>query len=402
MKGNSQAIERLGESQRGLADRLPRPRVPEVVKLNSGDPSFPTPDYVIEAAHRAMREGYTHYPPAQGDPQLREAIAAYQSRISGVSVSPSEVLVTAGGTGAVTAAMMALLDPGDEVIIPDPCYSLYADVTRVVGAKAVFVQLTCSFGLDLEAVRAAITPRTRMLVLNYPSNPTGQLLERDELEGVAVIAAEHDMVVLSDEVYDQLVFQGRHLSALGHPALTDRTILVNSFSKTYAMTGWRLGWAVAKARLFLPILTMHRSVLGQPNCIAQRAGLAALTEEQEDQKWRAWMLAQYQKQRQAMWEGLSQIPAAYVYDLRATFYAWVRYEAPLSSVDMMKYLYEHGLAVRPGTEFGSMGEKHLRFAFAPSVDTINRGLAIFGNALRELQAGKEEYRGPERVEVQQG
>jgi len=388
MKSYSKAVERLGASQRGLADRLPKPKVDKVVKLSSGDPSFPTPEYVVEAAYRAMRDGYTHYPPVQGVPELREAVAAYQAGISGVPVSASEVLITGGGTGAVSAAMMALLDPGDEVLVLDPCYSLYADVARVVGARVVSAPLTSGFGVDLDAVRRAVTPRTQMLVLNYPSNPTGQLLEEHELDGLAAIAAEHDLAVVSDEVYDQLVFEGKHLSALGHPALTNRTALVNSFSKTYAMTGWRLGWVVAKGGLLQAILTMNRSVLGFPNHIAQRAGLAALTNQAEDRKWRAWMLEQYQTQRKAMRDGLLQVPGVHAYDLKAAFYAWVRYDAPLSSVDMMKYLYERGLNIRPGSEFGSMGEKHLRFTFAPSAATITDGLKIFRSAMAELKVGR--------------
>ena len=388
MKSYSKAVERLGASQRGLADRLPKPKVDKVVKLSSGDPSFPTPEYVVEAAYRAMRDGYTHYPPVQGVPELREAVAAYQAGISGVPVSASEVLITGGGTGAVSATMMALLDPGDEVLVLDPCYSLYADVARVVGARVVSAPLTRSFGVDLDAVRRAVTPRTQMLVLNYPSNPTGQLLEEHELDGLASIAAEHDLAVVSDEVYDQLVFEGKHLSALGHPALTNRTALVNSFSKTYAMTGWRLGWVVAKGGLLQAILTMNRSVLGFPNHIAQRAGLAALTNQAEDRKWRAWMLEQYQTQRKAMRDGLLQVPGVHAYDLKAAFYAWVRYDAPLSSVDMMKYLYERGLNIRPGSEFGSMGEKHLRFTFAPSAATITDGLKIFRSAMAELKVGR--------------
>ncbi len=386
MKTHSQAIDRLGASQRGLADRLPAPKGGTLVKLSQGDPSFATPEYIIEAANRAMRDGYTHYPPVQGDPALREAIAAYQSRISGVPVKASEVLVTGGGTGAISAAMMALLDPGDEVIVLDPSYSLYADVARVVGATVVNVALDKNFGVDLDAVRAAVTPRTQMLVLNYPSNPTGQLLAPEELEGLAAIAAQHDLAVVSDEVYDQLVFQGKHLSALGHPALTERTALVNSFSKTYAMTGWRLGWLVAKGGLLQTILTMHRSALGHPNHIAQRAGLAALTNEAEDKKWRTWMLGQYEAQRQAMAEGLRGIPHVHAYELQAAFYAWVHYDAPLSSVDLMKFCYERGLAIRPGTEFGTRVEHHLRFTFAPSVKAITAGLEIFRSVMAELRA----------------
>jgi len=383
----SRAVERLAGSQRNLADKLPKPRTPKVIGLHRGDPSFDTPEYIVQAAIRAMRDGYTHYPAPQGDPELREAIASYQSKLSGVPVSASEVVVTNGGTGAVSAAMMGLLNEGDEVILLDPTYSLYADVARVVGAKVVAVPLTPDFAVDVDAVKAAVTPRTRMMVLNFPSNPTGQQIEPHELDGLAAIATENDLVVLSDEVYDQLSFKGRHISALGHPALTSRTVLVNSFSKTYAMTGWRVGWAAAKGDLLKPVSAINRTAIGYVNSIAQRAALAALTDEAEDRKWRSWMLDQYEAQRRAMWEQLAEIPGVHVYEPEAAFYAWVRYDAPLSAVEMMKFLYERGLNVRPGTEFGAMGEKHLRFTFAPSVETITAGIAIFKAAMEELRAG---------------
>ena len=386
MIGASRAVERLSTSQRNLADKLPTPRTPKVIGLHRGDPSFDTPAYIIEAAVDAMKHGYTHYPATQGDPQLREAIAAYQSKISGVEVSPSEVLLTNGGTGAIYSVMTGLLNEGDQVIILDPTYSLYSDVAKVVGAEVTAVPLTRSFKVDLDSVRDAVTSRTKMLVLNYPSNPTGQLLDQTELDGLAEIASQHDLAVILDEVYDQLVFTGKHISGLGHPLLTERAILVNSFSKTYAMTGWRVGWVVAKGPTLKPISAINRTSVGYVNNIAMRAALAALTNESEDRKWRSWMLGQYQAQREAMWEGLRSIPGVKVYELQAAFYAWVHYEAPLSAVEMMKYLYERGLNVRPGTEFGAMGEGHLRFTFAPSVETINQGIAIFRAALEELRA----------------
>ncbi len=385
MIGASKAVERLSGSQRNLADKLPKPRTSKVIGLHRGDPSFDTPEYIVQAAIQAMREGYTHYPAPQGDAELREAIAVYQSQLSGVPVSASEVVITNGGTGGVSSAMTALLNEGDEVILLDPTYSLYADVARVIGATAVAVPLTPDFAVDVDAVRAAVTPRTKMMVLNFPSNPTGQQLEPQELEGLAAIAAEHDLAVVSDEVYDQLSFKGRHLSALGHPALTDRTLLVNSFSKSYAMTGWRVGWVAAKGALLKPVAAINRTAVGYVNNIAQRAALAALTNEAEDKKWRAWMLTQYEAQRQAMWEQLGQIEGVHVYEPEAAFYAWVRYDAPLSAVEMMKFLYERGLNVRPGTEFGAMGEKHLRFTFAPSVEVITEGIAIFKAAMDELR-----------------
>ncbi|HEX2923427.1 MAG TPA: pyridoxal phosphate-dependent aminotransferase, partial [Chloroflexota bacterium] len=237
------------------------------------------------------------------------------------------------------------------------------------------------------AVKRAVSPATKMLVLNYPSNPTGQRLQQSELDGLAAIAVEHDIAVLSDEVYDGLVFKGKHISALGHPALTERTILVNSFSKSYAMTGWRVGWVAAKGRLLKPIAAINRSAAGYINSIAQKAALEALTNEAEDRKWRSWMLEQYQLQRKAMWEQLEAIPGVKVYEPEAAFYAWVHYDAPLSAVEMMAFLYERGLNVRPGTEFGAMGEKHLRFTFAPSVADITQGIGIFKAAMEELRAG---------------
>ncbi|HZK66433.1 MAG TPA: pyridoxal phosphate-dependent aminotransferase, partial [Chloroflexota bacterium] len=192
-------------------------------------------------------------------------------------------------------------------------------------------------------------------------------------------------LVLSDEVYDQLSFKGRHVSALGHPALTDRTILVNSFSKSYAMTGWRVGWVVAMGPLFKAVAAINRTAVGYVNYIAQRAALAALSNGDEDRKWKGWMLGQYEAQRRAMWEQLSRVPGIQMAEPEAAFYAWVRYNAPLSSVEMMKYLYERGLNVRPGTEFGEMGEGYLRFTFAPSVETITQGIEIFRSSLKELR-----------------
>ncbi len=225
-----------------------------------------------------------------------------------------------------------------------------------------------------------------MMVLNFPSNPTGQLLEQHELDGLAAIAEENDLAVVSDECYDQLVFQGKHLSPVGHPALTKRTLLVNAVSKTYAMTGWRIGWVVAKGGLIEPIKAVQRASQSHANNIAQRASYVALTNEEEDRKWRAWMLGQYEAQRRAMREQLLAIPGVHVYDMEAAFYAWVRYDAPLSALEMQKFLYERGLNTRPGTEYGNTGEKHLRFTFAPSVEVINEGMAIFKAAMEEARA----------------
>jgi aspartate aminotransferase len=382
----SRAVERLSGSQRDLSGQLPKPRTAKMIGLHRGDPSFDTPAYVVEAAYRALKDGYTHYPPLRGDPALREAVAAYQSRNSGVPISPSEVMITAAAAGAVYAAIMATVSEGDEVIVLDPTFSSYADVVRLVGGHVVPVPVPDTAAVDVDAVRAAVTPRTRMLVLNFPSNPTGQLLGQRELDGLAAIAEEHDLIVLSDEVYDQLVFKGKHISPYGHPALTNRTILVHSFSKTYAMTGWRVGYLVAKPQFIEPIWTIIWTTVAHANHAAQRAALEALTNEAEDRKWRSWMLAEYEERRRTMWRLLGDVPGVHVSEPEAAFYAWVRYDAPLSAIEMVKYLHERGLDVRPGTEFGATRDRYIRFTFAPSIEVITEGMAIFKAAMQELQS----------------
>lgn len=383
----SKAVDRLSSSQRDLSGQLPKPRTPQVIGLHRGDPSFDTPAYIVEAAYRAMKQGYTHYPPLRGDPKLRDAIAVYQSRVSNVPVSASEILITAAGAGAVYASIMAIVNEGDEVVILDPTFSSYADVVRMVGGRIVSVPVPDTAAVDVEALRAAITPRTRLLVLNFPSNPTGQLLTQQELDGIATVAEENDLIVLSDEVYDQLVYEGKFISAFGHPGLTNRTILVNSFSKSYAMTGWRVGWLAARPRFIEPIWQIVWATVAHTNIVAQRAALEALTNEAEDLAWRTWMIEEYRKRRNAMWSQLAEIPGVRVSEPEAAFYSWVRYDAPLSAIEMVKFLHERGLDVRPGTEFGATREKYLRFTFAPSVEVINEGVAIFKSAMEELRAG---------------
>lgn len=384
MKTTSEALRRLSGSLRGLSESAGT--ATNAIALNSGDPGFDTPRYIVDAASAAMRAGFTHYADPAGDHELRAAIAAYQSRMSCVDLLPEEILVTHGGTGALTASLIAFLDAGDEVILMDPTYSLYADLLRVIGAGDKTVAVTPLLKLDPDAIRRSITPRTRMLLVNFPSNPTGAVLDRVTLDALAVIANEHDLLVISDEVYDQIVFEGQHLSVLSHPDLTDRTLVVNSFSKTYAMTGWRVGWVAARRPLLEAVTRMAARIGGPVSTVAMRAALAALTCTDEDRAWRASMLKEYRRRRTLILEGLSNVRGIEFASPAAAFYVWVRYESDLDPVALVRFLTTRGLRVRPGTEYGQAGGSHLRFTFAPPLPVIERGISIFRSCMEELQA----------------
>ena len=361
----------------------------EIVHLEIGEPDFDTPKHIIEAACKALHSGYTHYTPSAGIPELRQAIAEEMSRTRGIPVQAENVVVTPGGKPIMFYTILALAEPGDEVIYPNPGFPIYESMINFTGAKPVPIPLReeYNFAFDIDEFKKLVTRKTKLIIINSPHNPTGGILDKETLEEIAKIAMERDIAVLSDEIYDRILYDGEFHSIASIPGMQERTIILNGFSKTYAMTGWRVGWAVAKGDLLKPVAAINRTAIGYVNNIAQRAALAALTDEAEDRKWRAWMLAQYEAQRKAMWEQLAEIPGVHVYEPEAAFYAWIRYEAPLSAVEMMKYLYERGLNVRPGTEFGAMGEQHLRFTFAPSVETITAGVAIFKAAMEELRAG---------------
>jgi len=340
--------------------------------LHVGDPCFRTPAHIVDAAIAAMAEGYTNYPPSSGDPELRRAIAARATARAAHPIDSSEVLVTAGSTEAIFCALTALLDPGDEVILFDPVYSLYATLLNQIGARPVYAAMTADRRPDLEQLRRAITDRTRMVIINNPVNPTGVVFDETELRGIAQVAVASDLLVLADEIYDELVFTRTFTSCLAIAELADRLLYVNGFSKTYAMTGWRLGYLIAPLDLLRPAQVIHSNIVAGVNWPTQRAGIAALqgpTEPVTD------MIAGYDARRHALLEGLAGTPGLRPIAPEGAFYLYVGFdfERPIRSAELTKMLLAEGVAIRSGTEYGPAGEGYLRLSYSAAFDDISRG-----------------------------
>ncbi len=361
-----------------------------LASLHKGDPCFKTPDHICQAAHDALRAGYTHYAPPQGDEELRAAIALRMTgRPAGRDWHPDEVLVTTGATEALYCALTAYLDPGDEALLFDPTYSLYAPIVRQTGAQPVRVDMTASFRLDPERLRSAVTPRTKLIIVNTPANPTGVVFRRAELEALADVAAQAGLLVVADEVYDRLTFGREHVSTLDLPELQGRLVYVNSFSKTYAMTGWRLGWAAAPPRLLESISTIHANVVTTVHTATQRAGVAALRGPQEPVEE---MRRGYGRRRAELIAGLRAIDGVQAIEPEGAFYVFATLERGghrMPSAKLARHLLDRGVAVRSGTEYGPAGEGWLRLSYAADLDDIRHGVAILRRAIGEEREREE-------------
>lgn len=344
---------------------------PGVISLSSGDPDFPTPEHIRRALAEAIDAGYTHYVDNQGDPELRAALAARVTQIAGRPFSATQVLITHGGSGAITAALLATVNPGDRVLIPEPTYSVYADTLRLIGAEPVFVSQTSDFHLDLDALEFA-APGATMVILCHPCNPTGTVYRRDELEALAALAARHQLLVLADEAYDHIVFDGvEFVSTLAIPGLAERLIYCQTFSKTYAMTGWRLGYLVAPEPIIAAAATVHRTLIGAMNAAVQRAGVAAITIPSDAPEL---MRREYQARRELVLELLADLPCISIRPPEGTFYAFVRYEADLHPSEVVAKALAMGVAIRSGTEYGPSGAGHVRLAFSTDRTQLTEAL----------------------------
>jgi len=377
----AQAPLRVGSSERAKLGGGP-PAPADVIALHIGDPSFVTPAYICEGAIKAIREGYTHYPPPSGDAQLRKAIADELSTQGGGVFRPEDVVITNGANSALYAAMVAYLDPGDEVLLHDPTYSLYQDVALSIGATTVQIPWSANLHLDLDALEKAVTPRTRMFVLNNPCNPTGVVLTEAETRAVADFVLRHDLVLVSDEAYDHLVYDGRRFVPIAsYEELAKNAIVINTCSKTFAMTGWRVGYMAARNGLLKPATAIHRTALGTVNWVAQRAALEAYTHETG---WKQEMLAEFTKRRDLMWSMVNATPGLRCQKPEGTFYAFVRVEVPLTSEQLTAHLMRHGVAVRSGTEYGPRGEGFIRLCFAGEIAQFKPGLERLAEVMRSL------------------
>lgn len=357
----------------------------EIIHLEIGEPDFDTPAHIKAAAVRALEEGYTHYTPAAGIPALRQTIAEYIRRTRGIPVGPENVVVVPGGKPIIFFSILALVEEGDEVIYPNPGFPIYESMINYVGGRPVPLPLRMEneFRVDVEELASRITPRTRMLILNSPANPTGGVLTREDLAAIAELCIRHDLIVLSDEIYSRILYEGEHVSIASFPGMLERTIILDGFSKTYAMTGWRLGYGVMPVPLAEAVTQL---MINSNSCTAaftQMAGIAALTGPQDEVDR---MVAAFRERREVMVEGLNRIPGFRCLKPKGAFYAFPNIEGTgISSRELASYLLEEaGVAVLSGTAFGEYGEGFLRLSFANSVENIQKALERIEKAVRRL------------------
>jgi aspartate aminotransferase len=347
-----------------------------VIHLEIGEPDFDSPDNVRAAAKRAIDEGLTHYPPFAGLPALRSAIATDVATRRGIEVDTANVFVTVGGKGVMVYAILALVDRGDEVIVPDPGYPIYDSITRFVGGVSVPIPIRMEndFRLDVDELESLITPRTRLLVINSPANPTGGVLTRDDIERIAGLAVQHDLVVLTDEIYSRILYDGaEHVSIAAMPGMADRTIILDGFSKTYAMTGWRLGYAVVPSWLAKAYGTLIINTISGATAFAQAGAIEALTGPQGPVEA---MVTEFRARRDLVVEGLNAIPGFECLRPQGAFYVFPSIAgtgfdgATLAD----RLLQEAGVCVLAGTSFGSVGRQSIRISYANSRENLTEAL----------------------------
>jgi aspartate/methionine/tyrosine aminotransferase len=363
----------------------------QIVHLEIGEPDFTTPAYIVEAARKALADGYTHYTPAPGIPELREAIAHDATQRRGIEFAAEDVVVTPGGKPIMFFSILALCDKGDEVIYPNPGFPIYESMIQFVGATPVPAQIeeARGFSLDVDKLCEAVNERTRLIILNSPHNPTGGILSRSDLEQIAATVLKYpDVVVLSDEIYSRMLYGGEHVSIASLPGMRERTIVLDGFSKIYAMTGWRLGYGLFP-REMVPGIT--RLMSNSNSCTAtftQMAGVVALTGSQKPSED---MVAEFHKRRDVIVAGLNDIPGLTCATPGGAFYAFPNITGTgLRSREMADLLLsEAGVAVLAGTAFGAFGEGYIRLSYANSIEQIERALASIKGwlASRQTSAG---------------
>lgn len=356
------------------------------VKLTAGDPDFRTPQHIVEAALKKASEGFTHYTSSAGVPELREAIAKKLRRDNGLSYDPAtQIAVTNGGTGALALTLMAILDPGDEVLIPDPGWTNYVPMIVAAGAKSVGYPLTRESGFipDPEQVERLITEKTKAIIINTPSNPTGAVYGKDVLGALVEVASKRNLYIISDEVYEKIVFDGhKHVSTATLPGAYERTITVNSLSKTYAMTGWRVGYVAGPEKVVSAVAALNSALNACPPSVSQAAAVAALNGPQDAVEQ---MVKEYLERRNYFIAALNEIPGVEATRPAGAFYAFADFSAIEKSSTKMaqRLLREAGVAAIPGVSFGQRGEGYIRFTFAASMDDLRRAAERMAQALRK-------------------
>ena len=347
-----------------------------LVRLELGEPDFPTPAHIVEAAKKALDDGYTHYTSSQGLPELRKELARKLEQDNGVVASPdTEIIVTAGACCAVDLAMLTLVNPGDEVLLPDPAWPHYEPCARLAEGSVVHYPMKeeANFAPDPDVIRERISPKTRVLLINFPSNPTGAAVNASTLKEIANLAEQHNLVVISDEVYENFVYDGAsHQSLAAISGMKGRTITINAFSKTYAMTGWRLGYAVAPANIVAEMAKLNLYANTCANSIAQVAGIAALRGPQDCVRE---MAEEYGRRRKFVLERIRKIPQISCTEPRGAFYVFPNIRRlGMNSLDCCMHILEKGkVSTVPGSSFGQQGEGYLRISYATSMANLKEG-----------------------------
>jgi aspartate aminotransferase len=367
--GTESAFEVLGRAR--ALERQGR----DIIHLEIGEPDFDTPKHIKDAAKQALDAGATHYGPSAGLPEVREVIAKHVGETRGVPVAPEEVVVTPGGKPIMFFTIMALAGQGDEVIYPNPGFPIYESVINFVGARAVPVPLRedTGFSFDLDLFERSVTDRTRLIIINSPGNPTGGVLDARALERVAAIAVARDIPVLSDEIYRYFLYEGDFVSISGFPGMHERTIILDGFSKTYAMTGWRLGYGVMPTALAEHVT---RLMVNSNSCTASFVQLAGIAALQGDQTPVAEMVAEFKRRRDLIVAGLNTLPGVKCIVPRGAFYVFpnVTGTGRRSAEIAERLLDEAGVALLAGTAFGEHGEGYLRLSYASSEANLRRAL----------------------------
>jgi aspartate aminotransferase len=354
----------------------------KIVHLEIGEPDFATPDNIIEAGISALQNGYTHYTPASGILEARQAVASFVSRTLKTDVDPAEVVLVPGSKNVLLFTLFACIEPGDEVILPDPAYPAYASQVNFIGAvpKLVTLREETGFRMDLDQLAELVTPKTRMLIINTPQNPTGGILTEEDVQFVCDLAQKHNLLVVSDEIYSQLVYGFHHVSPLSQPGMRERTVLMDGLSKSYAMTGWRLGYAVAPKAL---AAKLDQLMINSSSCAAgftQMAAIEALSAPESESAVHR-MVKVFEHRRDLVVDGLNAIPGVRCAKPQGSFYAFPNIKGTGFDERELadRLLTEAGVAVLPGTAFGEAGKGYIRLAYTQSEDELRRGLKQIGD-----------------------
>lgn len=353
--------------------------IEDVISLGVGEPDYVTPEPISRAAIESIERGDTHYTSNYGLLELREKLAAHLERLYGVRYDPrTEIVITSGSSEAFDIALRALLDPGDEVLCADPCYVAYLPATLMAGGSFVPVPTYAAndFRLLPHDIEAAITPRTKAILLGYPSNPTGATMGREDLVAVGEVARKHDLAVISDELYDRMTYVGQHTCFASLPGMGGRTVLLGGFSKAYAMTGWRLGWVAAPGPLAEAVMKVHQYVMMSAPTASQYAAIAALD---QGESFVAEMVAEYDRRRRLIVDGFRAIGLP-TFEPKGAFYAFP--DVSVTGMDSVAFserlLAEERVAVVPGSAFGACGEGYVRACYASGYEQIERALERIG------------------------